>query len=230
MAFEDVSGGARTADHASLKACADVDYRTEGAVAACLLFEHWTSPEPAGSIIEPVASLAPYEPGRFYHRELPCLLVPLRQVIACVGVVIVDGYVWLGAGRPGLGAHPYEALGRRAAVIGAAKTAFRGAPSIAVRRGRSQCPLHVTAAGTAPGAAARHVGEMHGDHRLPTLVAAGRSAFPRDRDPVVLTGTAGRQGLGRRCTRPAPRHNLPPVTCSRLPVTKELSASEARYT
>lgn len=159
-----------TADHAPLKACMDVDYRTEGVVAACLLFEHWTSPEPVRSIVEPVASVAPYVAGEFYLRELPCLLTLLRQVIAPVGVVIVDGYVWLDHDRPGLGAHLYEALGRRAAVIGVAKTAYLTAPAIEVRRGRSARPLYITVAGMAPGTAARCVCAMHGAYRLPTLL------------------------------------------------------------
>lgn len=159
------------ADHLPLKACVDVSYREEGAVSACLLFERWTSAQPARTLLERVFPVAPYVPGRFYRRELPCLLATLSQVIGTVDVVVVDGYVWLGQrSRPGLGAHLFEALGGQVAVIGAAKTAFRGAPAIEVRRGRSERPLYVTAAGMAPEAAAQHIRRMHGEYRIPTLL------------------------------------------------------------
>ncbi|QBY07093.1 endonuclease V (plasmid) [Deinococcus metallilatus] len=154
-----------------MKACVDVDYRAQEAVSACLLFEQWTSAQPTRALIERVAPVAPYVPGQFYRRELPGLLAPLRQVVHLVDVVIVDGYVWLDAGgQPGLGAHLYGALGGQVAVIGVAKTAFRGAPAVAVRRGQSGRPLYVTAVGIRPETAAQHIGEMHGAYRLPTLL------------------------------------------------------------
>ncbi|WP_019586579.1 endonuclease V [Deinococcus apachensis] len=152
-----------------LKACVDVDYREQEAVSACLLFGRWEAERPTRTLVERIAPVAPYVPGEFYRRELPCLLATLRPFISLVDVVIVDGYVWLGEAL-GLGARLYEALGRRAAVIGVAKSAFHGAPATSVQRGPGRRPLYVTAAGMSAEEAAGHIREMHGEYRLPTLL------------------------------------------------------------
>lgn len=155
----------------SFKACVDVDYREHEAVCACLLFERWSSAQPARSLVERVFPVAPYVPGQFYRREMPCLLATLSQVLGTVDTVIVDGYAWLGEGRdPGLGARLYEELGGQVAVIGVAKTIFHGAPAIEVRRGRSERPLYVSAVGMKTELAAQYIGKMHGQYRMPTLL------------------------------------------------------------
>ena len=85
--------------------------------------------------------------------------------------MIIDGYVLLGAQRPGLGAHLHEALGRQVAIIGVAKTKFvRAGPVELVLRGRSRSPLFVTAVGMDVAAAASHIRTMHGPYRIPTLL------------------------------------------------------------
>jgi deoxyribonuclease V len=88
--------------------------------------------------------------------------------------VIVDGFVWLGdESRPGLGAHLFEALSSRSAVIGVAKTCFRGAgPMREVFRGGSERPLLVSAVGLGLDEAAARVEQMHGAYRIPTLLKA----------------------------------------------------------
>jgi deoxyribonuclease V len=153
-------------------ACVDVDYRDSGAVAACVLFRSWTDGVSAGEVVERTANVEPYQPGQFYRRELPCLLSVLRRVAEPLQAVVIDGYVWLGdENSPGLGAHLYKALGRTLPVIGVAKTHFAGAVAARpVLRGDSQRPLHVTAAGMDPAAAAEHVRSMHGPFRIPTLL------------------------------------------------------------
>jgi deoxyribonuclease V len=86
-------------------------------------------------------------------------------------IVIIDGYVWLGEQRHGLGAHLYEALDKRAAIIGVAKTRFVGAdPVELVTRGGSRTPLYVTAAGMDVTEAANHIRAMHGSHRIPAML------------------------------------------------------------
>jgi deoxyribonuclease V len=153
-------------------ACVDVDYRGEGAVAACVLFRDWGDAAAAAEHVARLPHVEDYVPGQFYRRELPCLLTVLDALPTRPKAVIIDGYVWLdGAGRPGLGAHLHEALGRTLPVIGVAKTRFAGC-SVArtVRRGESAKPLFVTAVGLEVDEAARCVERMHGPFRIPTLL------------------------------------------------------------
>jgi deoxyribonuclease V len=159
--------------------CVDVAYDQDTAFAGCVVFAGWEDGEPQASLLATVPLTHPYRPGELYLRELPPILAVLQRASAAVATVIVDGYVWLGGARAGLGAHLYEALGRRVAVVGVAKTAWaeRAPPdaperAIAVLRGTSRNPLFVTAAGMDVEAAAAHVARMHGKHRLPTLLRA----------------------------------------------------------
>jgi deoxyribonuclease V len=154
-------------------ACVDVDYRGDEAAAACVLSAGWADEAPAGELVERVVGVAPYVPGQFYKRELPCLLAVLRRVTQPIDVVVIDGYVWLeDESRPGLGAHLYEALGKRVPVVGVAKTQFLSAKlAVAVVHGTlSTKPLFVTAAGMSVNEAADRVRAMHGTHRVPTLL------------------------------------------------------------
>lgn len=159
-------------------AALDVCYAEPGtpavhaAAAACVVFERWTDSAERASRVALLERVAPYEPGAFYRRELPCLLAALAAVGAEPEVVVIDGYVWLSAdGRPGLGAHLYEALERRATIVGVAKTSFTGSAFAEhVLRGGSAKPLYVTAAGVDAPTAARWIREMNGPHRVPTLL------------------------------------------------------------
>jgi deoxyribonuclease V len=151
-------------------ACVDVDYRGEGAAAACVLFRSWTDAVSAGEVVQAIARVEPYQPGEFYRRELPCLLSVLGTIGRPLETILVDGYVWLEDNRPGLGAHLYEALGRSVPIIGVAKTRFAGAEAELVSRGGSRRPLYVSAAGMDRSQAAQRVRTMHGPYRLPTLL------------------------------------------------------------
>jgi deoxyribonuclease V len=114
-----------------------------------------------------VADVRPYQPGRFYLRELPPLHAVLDGLEA-IRLLIVDGSADLDpGGRPGLGAHAHAEFG--VPVIGVAKTAFRTAThAVPVMRGeRSARPLYVTAAGMPRQEAAELVRRMAGRHRLP---------------------------------------------------------------
>jgi deoxyribonuclease V len=143
--------------------------RDESALAACVVAERWSDARPLEQRVAHVARVAPYEPGRFYLRELPCVVAVLEQVRAPVSTVVVDGYVFLDGDRPGLGAKVAEAV--RLPVVGVAKTQFHGVTSaIAVTRGRSARPLYVSAIGMDVVRAAAHVREMHGAFRTPTLL------------------------------------------------------------
>ena len=156
----------------SVIVCLDVAYGAAGASASGVLFHAWTDGESAGEIVMQLGPVAEYKPGRFYRRELPCLLAVLDIVQEPLETVVVDGYVWLGDGNvPGLGACLFESLKGGTPVVGVAKSTFAGAcHAIPVFRGGSRRPLLVTAAGMDPVAAARNVAAMHGRHRIPTLL------------------------------------------------------------
>lgn len=145
-----------------------MDYRPEGAVAAGVWFQGWAADSVECQAVASISDVADYQPGEFYRRELPCLMDVLARGPR-PDVVIVDGYVWLQDRKPGLGAHLHAALG--ITVVGVAKTQFVGATDVVeVKRGQSQSPLYVTAAGFSAQEAAAHVAEMHGEFRVPTML------------------------------------------------------------
>jgi deoxyribonuclease V len=153
-------------------ACLDVHYADTQARAACVLLQSWTDAWPASTHIAEVKDVAPYEPGRFYLRELPCLLAVLQSLPQPPATIVVDGYVWLSADRePGLGAHLHAAIQSAATVIGVAKTRFVTLTGSAlvdtVYRGSSKNPLYVTSIGIQPKDAGEFVRNMHGNHRIP---------------------------------------------------------------
>ena len=169
----------------------DVDYGGTGARAACLVVEVWTAETARLERVVELPTVEPYEPGSFFRRELPCLLAVLETLPSLPETLVIDGYVQLSAdGKPGLGTHLHAALGGRAAVIGAAKSRFRGIETsplhVAVCRGGSHDPLWVSSLGTDLAAAAEALRTMHGPYRIPTLLrrvdhlARGRAQPARD--------------------------------------------------
>ena len=108
-------------------ACVDVDYPgDEGpAVASCVVYEDWDSSDSHEERVALIPRVAPYTPGQFYQRELPCILQVLEKVQTPLDAILVDGHVWLDdEGTPGLGAHLYCALEEQTPVIGIAKNPF----------------------------------------------------------------------------------------------------------
>ena len=159
--------------HGVMIAFTDVQYAEDHARAACVLAHDWSDAIAARTVTERVAPIAPYEPGAFYKRELPCLLRVLEKA-GPVQCVVIDGYVWLDAAHtPGLGAHLYEALGRGVPVVGIAKTAFKGSEmALRLARPGSDKPLFVTAAGMTAEQALACAQRLRGAHRIPTLLTA----------------------------------------------------------
>lgn len=154
----------------------DVHYHGTSAHAACVVAHGWTDERGFGEHLVHVPSVADYEPGQFYRRELPCLLAVLGTLPQPADIAVVDGYVWLGQERaPGLGFHLYEALGSKTPVVGVAKTAYMGAQMSCdvarVCRGQSVRPLFVTAVGVDLSTAQQWVQSMAGAHRIPLLMA-----------------------------------------------------------
>ncbi len=153
------------------KICVDVQYADLTAKVAGVLFRDWADPQPIHEITISTAVLAEYEPGAFYKRELPCILELLAQLPTTPALIIIDGYVWLGHERPGLGYHLFTALEGKVPVIGVAKNHFHGIDdACALLRGTSQRPLFVTSEGMDAGEAMRGIEAMHGAHRVPTLI------------------------------------------------------------
>ena len=153
----------------------DVHYLSEvEARAAAVVFEHWDDPAPVAMYADRATGFGPYVPGRFYERELPCLLPMLHWLLSAhdIDTVVVDGYVDLGE-QAGLGRHVANALAEddlTPAIVGVAKTQFDGAPAEPVLRGESTTPLWVTASGLSNTEAANHVRTMYGRFRMPTLL------------------------------------------------------------
>jgi|SRR4051812_16231205 len=152
-------------------ALVDVHYSGAGARAACLLAEEWTSAAASDEWTVDIDGVAPYRPGHFFERELPCLVAALSRVTIPLEAIVVDGYVELDAqGRAGLGAHLHDHIGGKIPIVGIAKHSFAGSEFASrVLRGSSQNPLFVTARGMTQDVAANRVRGMHGEHRIPTL-------------------------------------------------------------
>lgn len=152
----------------------DVHYRSDStASAAGVLFREWHSDTADQVVMHHVGQVAPYRPGFFFERELPCLLALIAKLDTRPDLVIIDGYVWLGADhRPGLGAHLHAALVGAIPVIGIAKTRFHETPpNTEIFRGLSSRPLFVTAVGIEADAAKNSIRSMHGPHRTPTMLS-----------------------------------------------------------
>lgn len=152
----------------------DVHYHSDStATAAGVLFREWHSDTADQVVAHQIGQVAPYRPGYFFERELPCLLALISKLDTRPDLVIIDGYVWLGADHgPGLGAHLHAALRGAIPVIGIAKTRFHGTPpGTEVIRGLSARPLFVTAAGIDAETAKSLVRSMHGQFRMPTMLS-----------------------------------------------------------
>jgi len=151
----------------------DVSYASDVAGVACVLANTWTAATPAMEISKCLGCrTADYIPGEFYKRELPLLRAVIDDLTRRPAVLIIDGYVWLGATNArGLGAHLFEALQSAIPIVGIAKSRYREDTwSERVYRGASRRPLYVTAAGVETASAAALVSRMHGKHRIPTLL------------------------------------------------------------
>lgn len=157
----------------------DVGYTARGeatdGLCGVVAFATWTAALERAHCSVLVADVAPYVPGRLYERELPCLVrgveVLAEQFGLAPSTLVIDGNVRLDqSGRPGLGQHLFEHYGERVPVVGVAKSAFTGLMATEVRRGRSDRPLFVTAAGMAEADAAAGVASMAGPNRIPTLL------------------------------------------------------------
>lgn len=157
-----------------MKIAIDVGYNDTQANSASISFNNWNDAIPLDTKKILINNIADYEPGKFYLRELPCILESLNQYdLNRVDTIIVDGFVWLNSEKkPGLGAYLFEKLDRKIPIIGVAKRKFHGENIFmkTIERGESKNPLFITAEGIQVEKAADLIKNMHGDFRIPTLL------------------------------------------------------------
>ena len=136
-----------------------------------LVFRDWAASEAVAEFVTTLDDVSPYESGAFYKRELPCILPVVQHVLSrfSIETIVVDGFVDLAQGAPGLGQHLHTRLEREIEVIGVAKNEFEGAPATAITRGISRNPLWISSTVDHAAAAAR-VASMVGQARIPLLL------------------------------------------------------------
>ncbi len=155
-----------------MKAVLDVHYDEQIAHAACVEFLKWNDTDPVRAITVSTRVLSDYRPGRFFERELPCLLTVLKRARRQYESLIIDGYVFLK--EPvvnGLGAHLEQVLPYSPEVIGVAKNPLRVADRfVTITRGKSKKPLFISSVNIPVEEAAKLVAGMDGAFRIPTLI------------------------------------------------------------
>jgi deoxyribonuclease V len=149
----------------------DVQYSKDTAFVAGVAFSDWCSEAPQEEYISVVYGIEKYEPGKFYKRELPCILKLLEEHHLRPETIIVDGYVFLdGKQETGLGKHLHDSLGGQIEVLGVAKKAFSGIEqNHEIFRGKSKKPLFITASGDLESAKV-HISMMFGENRIPAIL------------------------------------------------------------
>jgi deoxyribonuclease V len=155
-----------------MKLVVDVQYTGDNALAAGILFDEWDTSEISQKLISHTSNVEKYEPGKFYKRELPCLLKLIKEHQINPDIIIIDGYVFLdGVSQAGLGKYLYDSLHTRIPIIGVAKKAFKNiSPIHEIYRGKSKKPLFITSVDISLTEAKEKIQVMHGKNRIPTLL------------------------------------------------------------
>jgi len=155
-----------------LYAAVDVYYRNESAATALVEFQDFSSCTVLKTLFRETEISAPYIPGKFYLRELPCILNILEHSDNHYQMIVIDGYVFLKEPvRYGLGGHLARAIDYETIIIGVAKNYLRMAERFAVvKRGKSSRPLYVSAFNMETEAAGLLIKEMHGENRIPCIL------------------------------------------------------------
>lgn len=150
----------------------DVHYKETGSGNAVGVLFDWEDNQPKEIIVEYLDAASEYEPGKFYKRELPCLLKVIERVnLTGLEAIIIDGYVFIDNDLQfGLGGILWEKLEKQMPIIGIAKTSFfkNKETVIEVLRGQSHKPLYVSAIDYPISKAVENIARMHGDYRIPT--------------------------------------------------------------
>lgn len=145
-----------------------------------VVFNNWSDSEPIKIITDTCTTFGPYIPGKFYIRELPCVLGLLTKIdISEFDTLITDSFLRLrdsdGNDSDGLGMKLYEALGKPEwiDIWSIAKTEFGKCHEIScpVLRGEAINPIYVQALKVGNQKAGEIVRDvMNGQYRIPTLL------------------------------------------------------------
>jgi deoxyribonuclease V len=170
-------GGSILSNVITMILAVDVAYKNSQGFTAGIAFDSFNDSEPKNIYKAIAPSIQNYEPGKFYKRELPCILQLLNTHSISPRIIIVDGYVKLGENRKGLGMHLYEALNKKVIVIGVAKNEFKGADGdAALYRKNTNKPIFISSSGISLDDAKSKISNMSGEYRMPTLLKAADSA------------------------------------------------------
>ncbi len=155
-----------------MMAAVDVHYEIDKSIAACIAFKEWGDSSPYKSKRITLSPSKDYCPGRFYKRELPCILAVLESIDHTFDIIIIDGYVHLKKDYgKGLGAYLFESLPYTSCIIGVAKNPLKIADNfVQINRGKSKRPLFISSIGCPVQYAAESIISMHGGNRIPTLL------------------------------------------------------------
>jgi len=147
----------------------DVCYSHNVGQVAGVLFTRNSNVE--NTYLSTARGIADYESGEFYKRELPCIEKLINEHKLVPDCVIVDGYVYLEHGKPGLGKHLYQSMNGTTPVIGVAKNP-RGIinEQFHVLRGESLNPLYVTSEGIDLEEAKALIKNLEGPFRIPSVI------------------------------------------------------------
>lgn len=151
----------------------DIHYKETYAKAVCIAFD-WADETSDKIYTAKIEDVAPYIPGEFYKRELPCILKVLEQInLNEVSAIIIDGHVYVhNDGKYGLGGYLWEALDKKVPIIGIAKKSFIHTENFStpIKRGSSESPLFVSCIGIDKETVLEKLKLLHGEHRMPTIL------------------------------------------------------------
>ena len=165
----------------------DVYYKKDKACVCAIEIESFENERIKNRYISSCKDFNKYEPGKFYKRELPCILQILNRYKLNPKIVIIDGYVYLdGYRKKGLGGYLYDELNKDVKIIGVAKSRYYLiSDEFAIYRRNSKKPLYITSAGIEIEKAKNLIKNMRGDYRIPDLLKiadrCSKECFKEDR-------------------------------------------------
>jgi deoxyribonuclease V len=151
----------------------DTYYTSDEARVIGALFD-WSDYTPKEIFSTRINNVEPYESGKFYKRELPCIIKLIENIdLEKIEFIIVDGHCYVNDNLEyGLGGYLYNTLEQKIPVIGVAKNSLAGLEklSIPILRGKSKNPLYISSIGCDLNYAAEKIKTMSGEFRIPTIL------------------------------------------------------------